>query len=70
MLLCYSPSSVILQTGIASLENTGNHSLSDTIIVTINTGQKSRIQLRKIKLRMTWLSLKQKLKSFFVARNS
>lgn len=69
MLLCYSPSTAIIHTGVNTVDKKGSTSKSnftDTIILNLYKGQESRRQLRKIKLKMTWLTIKQKIKEFFV----
>ena len=53
-----------------TISNNNNNtvaSLLSAVVLSIYAGQKSRKQLRKIRRKMTWLLIKQKLKSLFSA---
>src|SRR5215216_5246553 len=47
------------------MANNGIASLMAAIMIAVYTGQKSRKQLRKLKMKLTWLMVKQKIQSAF-----
>ena len=59
------PSNNVTKTQIGVSENGAVASVLSAIVLSIYAGQKSRKQLRKLKRKMTWLLIKQKLQSLF-----
>lgn len=61
------PSNQVNQTEGVITENSAAASLLSALVLSIYAGQKSRKQLRKLRRKMTWLLIKQKVSSLFSA---
>jgi hypothetical protein len=59
------PSNNVTKPEIGITDNGAVASVLSAVVLSVYAGQKSRKQLRKLRRKMTWLLLKQKLNSLF-----